>query len=67
MVFSNQVIQELEARRPRTLKELEQVPGLGPRRIERFGNDILDILAQSYETPDPNGTEETPVQKELFP
>ena len=66
MVFSNQVIAELEIRKPQTLEELADVPGLGPRRIERFGQDILDILSQSYETPTAEATA-TPVEEELHP
>jgi DNA helicase II / ATP-dependent DNA helicase PcrA len=38
----------LEARpRPRSAAELARVPGLGPARIERYGAEILAVLARS--------------------
>jgi superfamily II DNA helicase RecQ len=35
----------LVERRPRTLGELLGVPGIGPAKLERYGQDILDVLA----------------------
>ncbi|MEM6531959.1 MAG: ATP-dependent DNA helicase RecQ [Myxococcota bacterium] len=46
MVFNNGVIDALEARTPRTLSELESIPGLGPSKVERFGIDLLAILRE---------------------
>ncbi|MEO1173150.1 MAG: RecQ family ATP-dependent DNA helicase, partial [Myxococcota bacterium] len=46
MVFNNGVIDALEARSPKTLTELESIPGLGPSKVERFGIDLLAILRE---------------------
>ncbi|MEM6730663.1 MAG: ATP-dependent DNA helicase RecQ [Myxococcota bacterium] len=44
MVFNNQVIEALESQRPRTLDDLDAIPGLGPSKIERFGIDLLNLV-----------------------
>jgi ATP-dependent DNA helicase RecQ len=44
MVFQDRVIAAIEEERPRSLAALERVPGLGPAKIARFGQDILDIV-----------------------
>lgn len=46
MVFSNQVISELEAQKPESLADLERIPGLGPSKIERFGIDLLTLVRE---------------------
>jgi ATP-dependent DNA helicase RecQ len=46
MVFSNAVIRELDTHRPLTTGDLMAIKGFGEKRIERFGSDILDIIAQ---------------------
>ena len=49
MVFTNAVIAELDRQRPLATGDLMAIKGLGERRIERFGADILDIIAQHRE------------------
>jgi len=49
MVFTNAVIAELDRQRPLATGDLLEIKGLGERRIERFGADILDIIAQHRE------------------
>jgi len=44
MVFQRRTIAELDTRKPQTLDELMAVPGLGPARVERFGEELLNIL-----------------------
>jgi ATP-dependent DNA helicase UvrD/PcrA len=45
VVFHNTTLAEIAARRPRTLAELAAVPGVGPAKLERYGSDVLDVLA----------------------
>jgi DNA helicase-2/ATP-dependent DNA helicase PcrA len=45
VVFHNSTLTEIAARRPRTLKELAQVPGVGPAKLERYGEEVLAALA----------------------
>lgn len=48
-VFPNAVIAALVAARPSTSEALRQVRGLGPRRIEKFGDELLRLIRE-YET-----------------
>jgi len=45
VVFHNSTLEEIAARRPRTLRELASVPGVGPAKLERYGADVLAALA----------------------
>ncbi len=44
MVFQNPVLKRIAERKPSTLGELEATKGVGPAKVERFGNEILEIL-----------------------
>ena len=46
-IFPDSTLVELAERRPRSLTALERVPGIGPSRLERYGADILGVLAAS--------------------
>ena len=46
MVFHRKVITAVDRQRPQTLEELERIPGLGPAKVERFGEDILALMRQ---------------------
>jgi hypothetical protein len=45
-VLAERTIRALAARRPRTLEELELVPGIGPAKIARYGRAILEVLGR---------------------
>jgi superfamily II DNA helicase RecQ len=44
MVFQQRVISELDRQRPTTREALARVPGLGPAKIARFGDDLLAMI-----------------------
>ncbi len=44
MVFQRRVILAVDRQRPETHAELARIPGLGPAKIERFGDDIIDLV-----------------------
>lgn len=44
MVFQRRAIVAIDRERPTTLSELARIPGLGPAKIERFGEDILALV-----------------------
>jgi ATP-dependent DNA helicase UvrD/PcrA len=46
VVFHNTTLEEIAARRPRSLAELAAVPGVGPAKLERYGEEVLATLAQ---------------------
>jgi DNA helicase-2/ATP-dependent DNA helicase PcrA len=45
LVFHNSTLAEIAGRRPRSLAELAAVPGVGPQKLERYGEDVLAALA----------------------
>ena len=45
VVFSDRTLMELAAQRPATLGELAGISGIGPAKLERFGADVLDVVA----------------------
>ena len=46
IVFSDKVLREMAARRPSTLDELLDVPGVGPGKLQRYGADFLEVLEE---------------------
>jgi ATP-dependent DNA helicase RecQ len=46
LVFHNSTLEEIAARRPRSLDELAAVPGVGPTKLERYGEGVLAALGQ---------------------
>jgi DNA helicase-2/ATP-dependent DNA helicase PcrA len=45
VVFHNTTLAEIAGRRPRDLAELSAVPGVGPAKLERYGTEVLAVLA----------------------
>jgi len=43
-IFSNRTLDALAAFAPTTLKELGQIHGIGPARIEKYGDQIIAVL-----------------------
>ncbi len=44
MIFQRNVLLAIDRVEPATLEELARIPGLGPAKLERFGDDILEIV-----------------------
>jgi len=44
VVLPNPLAEELACRPPRTLEELEKVPYLGKKRLERYGRELIALL-----------------------
>jgi ATP-dependent DNA helicase RecQ len=47
VVASDRTLRELATFRPRTLRELEAIYGIGPSKLERFGQGFLDVIARN--------------------
>jgi ATP-dependent DNA helicase RecQ len=45
VVFHDSTLAEIAARQPQTLGELSQIPGIGPAKLDRYGDDVLAALA----------------------
>jgi DNA helicase II / ATP-dependent DNA helicase PcrA len=46
LVFHNSTLAEIAGRRPRSLAELAAVPGVGPTKLQRYGEELLAALAE---------------------
>ena len=44
MVFQRRVMLAIDREQPQSRAELARIPGLGPAKIERFGDDILQLV-----------------------
>ena len=47
IVFNNATLEEIAGRKPRSLIELAAIPGVGPAKLDRYGDDVLAALAAS--------------------
>ncbi|MCP4870533.1 MAG: ATP-dependent DNA helicase RecQ [Proteobacteria bacterium] len=47
-VFTNQTLGTIAADKPATLEELLAIKGMGPKRVAKFGEDILEVV-RSFE------------------
>ncbi len=44
IVFHDTTIEAIAERRPRTIAELRRVPGVGPTKLDRYGEEIIAIV-----------------------
>lgn len=52
LVFHDRHLRELAARKPRTERALAACPGVGPAKLERYADDLLDVIGSYLEVPD---------------
>jgi DNA helicase-2/ATP-dependent DNA helicase PcrA len=45
VIFHNSTLAEIVRRSPRSREELATVPGVGPAKLERYGDEVLAVLA----------------------
>ncbi|HMJ19945.1 MAG TPA: HRDC domain-containing protein, partial [Gemmatimonadaceae bacterium] len=50
IVFSDRTLAELAVRRPRSLNALQDVRGVGPMKLERYGARFLAAISQADDT-----------------
>ena len=44
VVFDNKTIEEIALRNPATRDQLAAVPGVGPKKLEQYADEVLDTL-----------------------
>ena len=49
VVFHDRVLHEIADTRPTTIGELAQIAGVGPSKLERYGDDVLATVAREVE------------------
>jgi ATP-dependent DNA helicase RecQ len=47
IVFSDRTLAELAVRRPRSLLAFRDVRGVGPTKLERYGERFLDVISKA--------------------
>jgi ATP-dependent DNA helicase UvrD/PcrA len=45
VVFDNKTLDAIARTRPKSLPELAALPGVGPVKLERYGNEVLEVVA----------------------
>jgi ATP-dependent DNA helicase RecQ len=65
MIFQRATIAALDRVRPQSLAALASIPGLGPNRIARFGDELLAIIRRYGGAPDTH-TSVDPEVRDLF-
>ncbi|MDI6688556.1 MAG: RQC domain-containing protein, partial [Desulfobacterales bacterium] len=50
LVASNRTLKEMAASAPKNVTELLHVHGIGPAKIEKYGQDFLDVILEYYDT-----------------
>ena len=46
IVFHDSTIEAIAARRPRSIAELRRVPGIGPTKLDRYGEEIIGVVVR---------------------
>jgi DNA helicase-2/ATP-dependent DNA helicase PcrA len=46
VIFHNSTLAEIVQRAPRTREELATVPGVGPAKLERYGDEVLRVITK---------------------
>jgi ATP-dependent DNA helicase RecQ len=47
VIFHDKTLAEMARRRPSSRAELASIPGVGPAKLTRYGEDVLELLAKS--------------------
>ena len=53
IVFHDSTIEAIAERRPRSIAELRRVPGIGPTKLDRYGEEIIGVVATTEPDPTP--------------
>ena len=51
VIFHNSTLAEIVRRGPRSREELAAVPGVGPAKLDRYGDEVLAVLAAGADDP----------------
>ena len=46
IVFHDTTIEAIATRRPRSIAELRRVPGVGPTKLDRYGEEIIGVVVR---------------------
>ena len=46
IIFHDATIEAIAARQPRSIAELRRVPGVGPTKLDRYGEEIIGVVVR---------------------
>jgi DNA helicase-2/ATP-dependent DNA helicase PcrA len=46
IVFHDTTIEAIAASRPRSIAELRRVPGVGPTKLDRYGEEVIGVVVR---------------------
>ena len=49
-VFANRVLAAVADAKPRTRADLLALPGIGPAKLDRYGDEVLEVVANAADT-----------------
>jgi superfamily II DNA helicase RecQ len=44
LIFHDRTLEAIAARKPGSVRELGAIPGVGPAKLERFADDLLELV-----------------------
>jgi DNA helicase II / ATP-dependent DNA helicase PcrA len=47
IIFHDSTLEAIAERRPRTIAELRRVPGVGPTKLDRYGEEVIGVIAST--------------------
>ena len=47
VIFHDATLAEIAARQPSSLEELAEIPGIGKRKLERYGETLIELIGNS--------------------
>ena len=63
-ILHNTTMEEISRRRPDTLRQLDALKGMGPKRIEQYGKELLAIIAETQRSEEADDSVDTDVAGE---
>ena len=49
MIFHNKGLEQVAAVKPRTIGDLLAIDGIGPAKVEKYGQELIELVGQSTE------------------
>ena len=46
IIFHDSTIEAIAERRPRSIADLRRVPGIGPMKLDRYGEEIIGVVVR---------------------
>ncbi|MCB0168550.1 MAG: RecQ family ATP-dependent DNA helicase [Anaerolineae bacterium] len=56
MIFSNKILDTISAQKPATPEELSRISGVGPAKLEQYGESVINLVSQHLDKTTSNPT-----------